>query len=598
MTAQRRTVIEAEATFFSDLFLQGRFAVPWHQRYYDWKVGDVRALLHDIKDAIEEKRDCYFLGTIMLVKTAAQCWEINDGQQRMVTVSLICAALCRRFPRGSHREGHALDMLFDREANSTWTLDDAERYVARISPPQNDATQYYQMIRGNTIGTNGLLTSAWTEIETFFSTMSFARWEQYFDYLMNNLEVTCLHVPPRIDPNAVYETINCRGKPLDDLDRIRNYLYSHFNASGESQRKISLHENLERIRIVLPSTKKGAAKKAAEYMRCHLQCRFGFLHKDQFYREVREAIRTQKDKRQNPVKSLADYVFALTKEITSHESLEVFRIMTATSPDPDFIQSFEIASGTTKSRRSLSVFLRELRGYTVAQPLVFALLIRYIRESDGRKKRRLARIANRNLSRLATFVLRTAFVAPKFEPSHFEREFSDYAKEVTFANEFPDTAFADFLRGCDRSKYGVLDDFRFQSAIVQARMTGAVRIRQFLLGINGILQSDARLLNERYCRIEHIFPDSPKHWSNWEGFKLVDGEDWVDRIGNLTLMGPTDNKPDKKYNGDFAKKRESYRNSGLKLTRELGEFTEWTPDTIETRQRTMAKRAMQVWQFV
>lgn len=593
MITQRHTVIKAEATLFSELFHQGRFAVPWHQRYYDWKASDVRALLHDINDAIEENRDCYFLGTIMLVETASQCWEINDGQQRMVTISLICAALCRRFPRGSQREGHALRILFDREANSTWTLDDAEHHHPRISPHQNDEMRYYQIIRGNTIGTNGMLTVAWTEIQTFFSPMSFEKWEQYFDFLMEKLEVTCLLVPPRIDPNTVYETINCRGKPLDDIDRIRNYLYSHFNVAGDSQRKISLHKNLEMVRIVIPST-----KKAAEYMRCHLQCRFGFLRKDRFYRDVREAIRTQRGKKRDPVKSLADYAFALTKEITSPESLGLFRIMTSTSPDPDFIRAFEIASGTTKSPRSLAVFLRELRGYTVAQPLVFAILLRYIRESDGRKKKRLAKIAYRNLSRLATFVLRTAFVAPKFEPSHFETEFSNYAKEITFATDLPDTAFADFLRGCDRSKYGVLDNSRFQSAIVEARMTGAMKIRQFLLGINGILQSDARLLNERFCSIEHVLPKSSQHWRGWIGFNLVDGADWVDRIGNLTLMGPTDNKPGPKYNGDFAKKRESYRNSGLKLTRELGEFTEWTPDAIEARQRTMAKRATDVWQFL
>lgn len=430
MIVQRRTVITAEATLFSDLFLKGRFAVPWHQRYYDWRVSDVRALLHDINDAIEEKRDCYFLGTIMLVETAPLRWEINDGQQRMVTVSLICAALCRRFPRGSYREGRALCMLFDREDNSTWTLDDAERHHARISPPQNDAMRYYQMIRGNTIGTNGMLTSAWTEIENFFSPMSCEKWEQYFDFLIQQLEVTCLHVPTRIDPNAVYETINSRGKSLDDLDRIRNYLYSHFNVAADSQRKYSLHENLERIRIVIPST-----KKAAEYMRSHLQCKFGFLRKDHFYRDVREAIRTQKDKRQEPLKPLADYVFTLTKEITSPASLELFRIMTATNPNPDFVRAFEITSGTAKSPRNLAVFLRELRGYTVTQPLVFAILMRYIRESDGRKKKRIAQIANRNLSRLATFVLRTAFVAPKFEPSHFETEFSNYAKEFTLAKE-------------------------------------------------------------------------------------------------------------------------------------------------------------------
>ena len=41
----------------------------------------------------------------------------------------------------------------------------------RISPPSNDAMRYKQMIRGNSIGSNGLLTSAWSTIENYFSPM-------------------------------------------------------------------------------------------------------------------------------------------------------------------------------------------------------------------------------------------------------------------------------------------------------------------------------------------------------------------------------------------------------------------------------------------
>ena len=454
MTTQQQTkpVIGAEAIVFSDLFHRGRFDVPWHQRYYDWKPSDVRALLDDIDDAINENRACYFLGAIILVEVRLGRWEINDGQQRMVTMSLMCAALCRRFAheaKGSQREGFALRMLFDLDANSPSTSDDARYYIPRISPPSNYKMWYRQMICGNTIGTNGTLTAAWREIDTFFSAMSLDKLEKYFDFILKKLEVACLWIPPCIDPNSVYETINCRGKTLDDLDLIRNYLYSHFNASGDTERRESVHENLERIRIVIPTT-----NKASEYMRCHLQCKFGFLRKDNFYRDAREAIRKQKDTRRGETAPLTDYIFNLTEQIGSNAPLALFRTMTSSNPDPEFLGVFEVASGTVNSRRNLVVFLRELSVYTVTQPLVFALLTWYIRESDGRKRRRLAKIVNKNLSRLATFVLRTAFVGKKFEPSHFEMKFSDYAKAITTAADIPDADFADFLRDCDRMEYG------------------------------------------------------------------------------------------------------------------------------------------------
>ncbi len=580
---------------FSELFYWGQFAVPWHQRYYDWTPRDVRALLDDIYDAVEEDRACYFLGAIMLVDDGSHNrWEINDGQQRMVTMSLICAVLCRRFHNisDSQRESLALRALFVLNPMQVCSLDDTENYTPRISPPKNDTMRYRQMIRGNTIGSNGTLTTVWREIDRFFSSMSSKQLKRYFDFLLRNVEIAWLKIPSHIDPNAVYETINCRGKKLDDLDLIRNYLYSHFNLKEESERRVSVHDNLEKFR-----TRIDKANKASEYMRCYLQCRFGFLRKDNFYRDVREAIRNRGGSGRIKQESMADYVFNLTEQITSSDALELFIKIASSNPESEFVEKFKVCSGTTNSPRNLAVFLRELRGYTVTQPLVFAILIRYIRETDGRKKKRIARIANRNISRLATFVLRTAFVSPKFEPSHFETEFSNYAKDIIAAADIPDTEFARFLMDCDQAQYGVLHDPKFQKTINDVKMTGATKIKQFLLGINRHIQKDTALFNERLCSIEHILPKSPQHWGGWHTFDNVDANDWIHRIGNLTLIGPMDNKPGAKFNSDFVKKCENYKDSGVKLTRDLIQHSDWSPANIEARQCKMAKRAVQVWTF-
>ena len=241
MSGSRPTFIRADAMLFSELFQKGRFAVPWHQRYYDWAVSDIQALLSDIDEAIKEDRPCHFLGAVLLVEIEKGRWEINDGQQRMVTVSLLCAALCRRFAQetgDSQREGLALRMLFNLDGSGVWSSARAEHYEPRIEPPISDGMRYRQMIRGNSIGTNGKLTAAWRTIEDFLGPTNIGgRWESYFDFLRERLEVACLSVPRDIDPNVVYETINSRGKPLDDLDRIRNFIYSYFNADAEVQRK-------------------------------------------------------------------------------------------------------------------------------------------------------------------------------------------------------------------------------------------------------------------------------------------------------------------------------------------------------------------------
>lgn len=597
--SQSQPIIRAEAIRLVELLNLGQFSVPWHQRYYDWSSEDVHALLQDIDDAVKANRDCYFLGAVILIENSSQQWEINDGQQRMVTISLACASLCRRFAdeiKGSQREGIALRALFILSPNTPCALRDSENYTPRIIPPNNDLVQYRQMIRGNVMGANNTLTAAWKEIDTFFAGMSIEHLEKYFDFLVDRIEVACSWIPSHIDPNAVYETINSRGKSLDDFDKIRNYLYSNFNTASAAEKKQSMHDRLEQIRVLIPSV-----KKASEYLRCHLQCKFGFLHKHKarFYRDARANIIARKEKVSGSSASCPeDYVFSLAMDISSTKALELFRTISAASPDVNFISQFRSDSGTPRVSRHLGVFLRELRGYKVVQPLVFSILMRYLHESDRRVKKRIARIANKNMSRLATFVLRTAFVANKFEPSHFEEKFSDFSALIMSASDIPDSDFANFLRECDQSAYKVLDDSVFRQAMIERTMIGEAKVKQFLLGINADHRSDQKLLNERLCSVEHILPKSSKHWSGWRDFKGVDGREWVHRIGNLTLLARDDNKPGDKYNSSFAKKRASYRDSAIAMTRKVGECANWSPDAIDERQRKMAVRAVHVWKFV
>ena len=588
----QKPLVEADSWLFSKLLQKGFFEVPWHQRYYDWKPNHVRELLADIEEAVTEERHCYFLGTVILVKKDPTHWEINDGQQRMITFSLICATLCRKFAdeaQGQH-VAIALRVLFDLDPDKPCSLDNSQKYTPRISPQRNDAVSYWQMIRGESIGANSVLTDAWKEIDRFIESQSLEQSKKYFEFLVEKLEIACLQVPPEVDPNAVYETINCRGKILDDLDLIRNHIYSHFTTDGNHERRNSVHVHLEIIRTRL------SANRASEYMRCHLQCVFGFLRKDSFYRSVRKEISHQvQETNQHP----ADYMFGLTEKVADPKSLCLFsEVMISPNPNLKFVEAFNIDCGATNLRRNLAVFLWELRAYKVTQPLVFALLTAYLHETDGRRKKRIAKTVNKNLSRLATFVLRTAFVAPKFEPSYFEAEFSNFAKKIMQGTKIPNEEFVGFLRDCDHRNFNILDDSEFKEKISEAQMTGDSRVKRFLFGINSNQQGDFKIFNDSQFTVEHILPKSNMHWEGWKGFKEEDPKGLVNKIGNITLLGKTDNKPGIKYNGSFEKKKEVYAESAIAITRQLAQFTDWTPKSIKKRQLGMAKRAVEVWKFV
>ena len=194
------TVISSKPMTFSKLFYEGLFSVPWHQRKYDWKREHVQDLLHDINEAVKGKRPCYFLGSIMLVEKGDKHWEINDGQQRMITFSLVCARLCRLFsqqnpaPLPTVHETMALRIIFDLDENSTATLSESDNFKPRITPPRDDLSRYHLMIRGKNIGANGKLTIAWQEIDSFISAMGQQQADAFFRFLTQKIEVAYLTV--------------------------------------------------------------------------------------------------------------------------------------------------------------------------------------------------------------------------------------------------------------------------------------------------------------------------------------------------------------------------------------------------------------------
>ena len=584
-------VLAANAMVFSHLFHKGKFTVPWHQRRYDWGKESVSILLKDIDEAITEDRKCYFLGSIMLVNNEQNNWEINDGQQRMVTFSLICAYFCRRFQETNSTlyETLALRILFQLSINSTESLSNADNLTPRLNPPKDDQSRYHLMIRGRNIGSNGKLTTAWRELESYFSGMDLSKAKKYFEFLINKVEVACLYIPKSIDPNSVYETINSRGKPLEDFDLIRNYLYSHFNSSKESNRRDTLHGNLERARNQLRGD-----TRAAEYTRCYLQCNYGFLPKKTFYHEVKNHISSGAIGNDG----FPTYVYNLVDELTQSDRVELFRVISNPNTADQFIDQFLKDSSQLGKKRNLTVFLQELQIYTVAKPILFALLLRYITQQIGKsEKKKIAKSIHRNIKNINAFVMRTAFVAPKFESSHYESEFSDIARKIMSETNVYNIQIMDDLKECD-STFNIISDAKFIERIQNIELRDKRRIKRFLGSLNSEIQTDGDLIRVDKCTIEHILPQSSVHWSGWNEFIGEDPAEWVHRIGNLTLLGEQDNKPGDKYNHDFFSKKGIFEGSALELNKDIAtDYTDWSPDTITKRQNKLALLAAKVWSF-
>lgn len=582
------TQITSEILLVAQLFMKGRFTVPWHQRYYDWTTEQVGELLVDLKEALDEKRSSYFLGSIMLVE-AEDVWEINDGQQRLITLSLLIASLCRRFAArrqsDAAREQLALKLLFDRADTSITNLDETTKDTPRIRPPRQDRSRFTQIIRGHDIGTNGKMTSAWNEIEIFVTALNQKATRAFFDLLIKKVEIGVLYVPRTEDANAVFEALNGRGKQLDDVDLIRNHLYSYFTDAADSERRATVHDNLE---FVVHNNR--TTQRSQEYFRCYFQCQYGYLQKKRLYRETRDKIRRHRGRR-----SIGDYVYRLVNDLSDRRFVELFRTITATNPSNEFLSAFMRASSTTQHKRNLPVLLRDLRRYKVAHPLVFALLRKFI-ESQGESRRTIARAVHRCLGDLSSFVVRVSFCEAKFEPSRFETAFANCANRITFTSSATDIDIRPDLLECDERR--IMDNSRFISQLADIELKDTERAKRLLFGINALLDREARALDLDGCSVEHILPQSEMYWPDWNGFADIgDVGNWVHRIGNLTLLGDSDNFARRQFNASFDAKRKVFGQSPFLITRNLASIEEWTPDQIALRSATIAKTAARVWSF-
>ena len=579
------TKITSKTQLISEILYSGCFSVPWHQRYYDWNQEQVSELLYDLKGAIDTNKSCYFLGSIMLVSPPdATKQRINDGQQRLITLSLLIAAICRRFgrrPRDRGRESLALRALFDRPDNQTSSLTDTSRYQPRIEPPKNDKSKYFQVIRGHDIGTNGLLTSAWSEIDLFVQAMSRSTMRNFFDFLMAKVEVSVLNIPADVDANSVFEALNARGKPLDDVDLIRNRVYSYFSEKYDATRRQTVHENLEKAVVISRSS-----RTVQEYFRCYLQCRYGFLKKTRFYREARTHIE-QSAGRRNPSK----YVFDLVAGLGRPDSVELFRTVTSSRPS----SSLEMRLPPISGKRSLMILLHEMRGYSVSYPLVFALLHRFIAENSNEGRRKAGGVVGRSLKNLASFIMRTAFVAPKFESSKFEAAFSNCAKVVFEGSDLSSLDIMDELERND--EFGVTNNPNFVQRMSVVEFKDNKKALRYLFGINARDQVGSDVLREDRCSVEHILPQSEEHWEGWVGFEGATKRNWVYRTGNMLVMPKGENRSSAEFNQNFAAKRRAFAESTLQMPRAVTKYDEWTAEVVAERSRTLAKKAAETWQF-
>lgn len=267
-------------TVFELFEKQRRYLVPIFQRGYVWtKEGQWEPLWEDIVDQATIVRESpattrrsarkHFLGAIVLNQVSMQvrhvaASEIIDGQQRLMTLQILLAALrdvvsgiIGEYPKtiannltGNIGVPASSDELF--KVWPTYAYQDDLRKVMTAGSAKALAAQYPQhswyrkMVPPRPPVVNAYLyfhdaISDYVNYreddehqEVANENLASRRAEELIEAVTRWIQLVAIELEAEDDPQVIFETLNARGVPLEPSDLIRNFVFLYGMRHGES----------------------------------------------------------------------------------------------------------------------------------------------------------------------------------------------------------------------------------------------------------------------------------------------------------------------------------------------------------------------------
>ncbi len=236
------TPLNASASTAGGLISGSTFEVPPYQREYSWREDEVREFFEDIQRSLDS--DSYFLGLIILTDEDGRK-KIVDGQQRVVTLTLLASALYHEAKkRGRSALAERLNADFLTSIN--YETDGSDPRVILTDSADNETLQH--IVRtgevpaqnpGNGDSVSLEICKSYNflvkELHEDLKPDPFKRLGKWTEFITNKLYFAVFVHPSPSSAYQVFEVINTRGKDLTTADLLKNFIISQVpqNQRGE-----------------------------------------------------------------------------------------------------------------------------------------------------------------------------------------------------------------------------------------------------------------------------------------------------------------------------------------------------------------------------
>lgn len=253
--------------------IQQQYIIPSYQRAYSWEYDECYQLYNDTMDAFKEKQD-YFIGNLVIAKSNEDKskLEVIDGQQRLTTLLIFFKVLYTFVPDFdilkdcfTKKDIYTKSELF-RIESQVFEVPDKDEFEIVLNYNKDKFEEKLAQFKDNK--GNFLIKKFTNRFER--SALFFYSWIKYYsennndltDFIKFLLESTYL-LPIELSGNTfeeartkalkIFETLNNRGKSLEDADIFKGKLYEKATKNNDVQSFIEqwkeLRENCEYLSI-------------------------------------------------------------------------------------------------------------------------------------------------------------------------------------------------------------------------------------------------------------------------------------------------------------------------------------------------------------
>lgn len=542
------------------------FSIPPYQRPYSWTteqagelLTDVLSFLKDVSGPIPEANP-YFLGSIVLIKKAGEPKaDVVDGQQRLTTLTILLSVL-RNFVEP--RTAATISNFLYQEGNEI--LDLPNRY--RLKLKEKDELFFKQYIQDES-GLEALLALDRTQLtysqqhiqsnSQYFSErldqLSDMERSRFVSYLMQRCFLVVVSTPDLESAYRIFSTLNARGLDLSVADLLKSEIIGAIPAKHQ-----------EKYTRIWETEEEDLGREEFKEL---------FSHIRMIYRKVKS--------KESVLSEFRKYI------LPKHEPQEfIDQVLKPYSDAVDIIKKADYQSEKDKVKTvAINTCLDWLNQIDNGDWIPAGVL--YLSQ-NSQSPERLEKFFI-DLERLAAGLM--------IVRANRHTRISRYAKLIAYIQD----------GGNLYQSESPLQLTPEESEAVRNTLDGDLytmrRIRKYvLLRLDSALSEGTARYQHPVVTLEHVLPQNPREESQWLAwFEGKDRDQYVHKLGNLTLLSRKKNSQAQNY--DFDKKKRDYFTSkrggisSFALTTQVLQKTEWTPETIEQRQLELIRTLENLWRL-